>query len=166
VTLSHWAAGEDGDDDLFNPYAFALIIIALLVLALSWNVPRAKLWMAVGGASFFASSLWWDFGDQSVHHIFTMTGDMLVCLAVYNVAKEMWEAGIFLAFFLSVGVSLLRIVGSLPDGDMYASFLEACNYFALACIGFMGILDRVSRYEHTVFSRWYRGLRSTRDSLW
>lgn len=162
----HWAAGEDGDDSLFNPYAFALIIVALVILALSWHVPRAKLWMLAGGASFFASSLWWDFGDKNVHHIFTMACDMLVCLAVYNGAKEMWEAGIFLAFFLSVGVSLLRVVGSLPDGEMYASLLEACNYFALFCIGFTGLLDRINRHDRSVFSRWYRGLRSARSSLW
>lgn len=151
-----------------NPWAIALFIMALIVLALSRGVPRAWLWIGVGSASFVASSAFWEFGTmqmRDLHPVFTFACDALVCLAIHVGAKEKWELGVFVAFLMSVFASLLRLGGFIQDGTLYASLLELCNFGALLLIGGTGLLDMIGKHEDSYFHPVHRRLHSARNTL-
>ena len=147
-----------------NPWAYSIIALALVVLVIARGIPRAWLWIGVGGASFIASSLYWDFGNQQLHPIFTFTCDSLVCAALHAKAEEKWELGVFLAFILSVFCSLLKIGLFLQDDILYAMFLETFNAAALLVIGCTGLTELIGRNEDSAFHRVNRYLHSSRDS--
>jgi hypothetical protein len=150
---------------MFNPWAYSILVLALVALVASWTLPRARLWIAIGMTSFLASSLQWDFGDREFHPIFTLACDALVCLALHIGGREKWELGVFAAFLVSVFCSLLRLGGFIPNGILYASLLELCNYCALLWIGGMGTMERFSKNEGALFYPVRRDLRSAYRSV-
>lgn len=145
---------------MFNPWAYSLMALAVIVMIIARNVPRAWLWIGVGGASFVISSLYWDYGKHELHPILTLTCDSLVCLIVYRRSQEMWELGVFLAYFGSVFSSLLQLGGFIIATWHYAALLELCNAMALLWIGYTGIIDTIGANETSTFHRRYRGLHS------
>lgn len=150
---------------MFNIWAYSVLIAAAIAAVFSYKVPRAWYWIGALVIDFIATSLYWDFGNRSYHPIFTLACDAMVCLVVYQYAKEKWEAGVFLAFLASVFVSLFRIGLLIPDSVSYASGLETCNYIALIIIAGMGIMDAISVRKGNVFSDLSRSLHSTRHSI-
>lgn len=150
---------------MFNPYAYALIGYAIFSLVMTCVTPRAWFWIGLGGASFVASSLYWDYGDRQYHPIFTFTCDALFCLALHLWAKERWELGIFLFFLTSVFASLLKIGGFIPNNTVYASLLELCNWAALFWISGIGLMDLINRYEDSFLRGLHSSLHSARHSL-
>lgn len=134
-----------------SPWTYALVIAALAGMVLAWHVPRAWMWTGIGGASFFASTLYFDYGNQVLHPIMTLACDSLVCLAIYRWAKEKWEILIFLSFWLSVLTSLLMIGGFIPDRVVYASFLEIFNLCAILAISGTGIVQMIGKYGSAGF---------------
>lgn len=150
---------------MLNPYSIALIVAACVVLALSYKTPRAWRWIGLGGASFVASSLYWDYGDHSLHPLFTFTCDALVALCLHLWVKEQWELPILGAYVVSVFISLLKLGGFLPEGIMYASLLELCNWCALLWIGGIGLMDMMKNYDVSFVRRVHSGLHRTRDTF-
>jgi len=147
-----------------NPWAYSIIVLALVVMVIARGIPRAWLWIGVGGSSFVASSLYWDFGDPQLHPIFTFTCDALVCAVLHMRATEKWELGIFAAFILSCFSSLLRIGLFIQDDVLYAQLLEFFSAAALLVIGCTGITERIGKNEGKLFHRINRYLHSPRDS--
>lgn len=150
---------------MFNYYAIALISAAFVTMGLSMKTPRSWMWVGVGGASFVASSLYWDFGDRQFHPIFTFSCDALVCLSLHVMAKEKWELIVFACFLLSCFMSILRIAGFVPGDIMYASMLEVCNWAALFVVGGVGLLDMVRRNGDGLSGSLHRSLHSARNSV-
>lgn len=147
-----------------NPWAYSIVVLALVVMVIARGVPRAWLWVGVGGSSFIASSLYWDYGNQQLHPIFTFTCDALVCVTLHMRANEKWELGIFAAFLLSCFCSLLKIGLFIQNDVLYAQFLEFFNTAALLMIGCTGIMERFGKNEGHLFHRVNRYLHSSRDS--
>lgn len=150
-----------------SPWTYALIAIALVAMAFSYRIPRAWRWIGIGGLSFFASTLFLDYGDRpDLHPFFTFGCDALVCLALYRGYREEWEIGVFIAFLCSCFASLLRIGGFVPIPWVYASLLELCNLGALLWIIGIGVIDIVGRRnENSSVSHWRRRLHSARHSV-
>lgn len=150
---------------MFNLWAYSILILSVVTLAIAWRVPRAWLWVLALATDFIATSLFWDYGNHEFHPVFTLTADALVCLSCHIWAREKWELGFFMIFLSSVFVSLLRLAGFVPNSILYASFLELFNYCALLLISGMGIIDMISRHEVHYFRSLSRRLHSARDSL-
>lgn len=150
---------------MFNPWAYSILIIAVIVMATSRKVPRAWLWVSALVIDFIITSLFWDYGNRDYHPIITLACDALVCCLVHFYAKEKWEAGVFFAFLASVFTSLFRIGLFIPDSVVYASMLETWNYLALAVIFGIGIMDAIASRSGTVFHNISRNLHSARSSL-
>lgn len=151
-----------------NPWAYSLIGLALAAMFASRDVPRAWMWIGIGGASFVASSLFWDFASDDLrlaHPIFTFTCDALVCVCLHKWTEEKWELGVFLAFLTSVFASLLRIGGFIPDHIVYASLLELCNLCALLVIGGTGVVQMAARRGYGAFPRFHSRLHSPRSAV-
>lgn len=150
---------------MFNLWAFALLFAAVVVMALSVKTPRAWLWIGLGGASFLASSLYWDMGDPKWHPPFAFFCDALTCLAFHVWAKERWELGVFACFLTSCFVSIVMIAGWLPNTVMYASLMEVCNWASLIIIGGIGLMDLLKVNEDSVVSVMRGSLHSPRRAL-
>lgn len=153
-----------------NPWAYSIIVLALVTMAIARHLPRAWFWIGIGGASFVVTSLFWDITKpypwvNSFHPIIVFACDAAVCICVSKWAKETWEFGIFAAFFVACFCSLLKLGTFIPEGIMYASFLELCNFCALLWIGGIGILDRVGKHEGGFVHSVHRHLHHPRDSL-
>lgn len=133
-----------------SPYTWALVAMALVAMAFSYQVNHAWRWVAAGGASFFASTLFLDFGDRpDLHPFLTLGCDALVFLLVLKYWKEDWELGVAIAFLASVFCSLMKIWGLLPAPWVYPSLLELANLGALLCITTTGIVDLAGRRENS-----------------
>jgi hypothetical protein len=150
-----------------SPYTWTLISLALVAMALSWNVPRAWWWIGAGGASFFASTLYYDYGgNHHLHPILTLSCDSLVCIALFFGAKEKWELLVFGSFWLSVLSSLLMIGGFIASQIMYASLLEVFNLCAILAISGTGIVQMIGEHGHSsLFHNFNRYLHSARNSI-
>ncbi len=150
---------------MLNPWSFGLLCMAIVALAASWQIPRARLWIAAGAISFIVSSLWWDYGNREVHPLLTFSCDSLVCLLVYLFFQEDWELGFFLAFLASTFSSLLQILGLIHQEWVYASLLEFCNACALLWITTTGIVDMVGKNENSALHPLRARLHFTRHSV-
>jgi hypothetical protein len=150
-----------------SPYTWTLITLALVAMALSWNVPRAWWWIGAGGASFFVSTLYYDYGgNHHLHPILTLSCDSLVCIALFFGAKEKWELLVFGSFWLSVLSSLLMIGGFIASQIMYASLLEVFNLCAILAISGTGIVQMIGEHGHSnLFHNFNRYLHSARNSI-
>jgi hypothetical protein len=153
-----------------SPWTYALIGLALVALYFSAGVPRAWRWIAVGGASFFISTLFLDYGPAPHWHPFvTFACDAAVCLIIVltylNHGGQDWEIGVFIAFLCSMLVSLLRIGGAVPIDWVYASLLELANVGALLWITWTGVIETVGRHENSPVHSLRAGLLRSRGLL-
>jgi hypothetical protein len=148
-----------------SPWTWALIAMAFAAMAFSYRMPRAWGWIGIGGLSFFASTLFLDYGNRpDLHPFLTFACDAAVCLAVFRWYHEDWEVGIFIAFLCSCFASVLMI-GFRLEPWVYASLLELCNAGALLWIGWTGLIDMIGRNEDSALHRVYRRLHSARHTL-
>lgn len=123
------------------------VIVAALV---SYNRPRALLWLALGAADYLFTSAWADL-RFSLHPFITAMTDATVCIVIYVVCKwrggQRWELGVYAAFWLSVGVGFLKLSGYLDTGNasatLYPLLLEAANWLAILSIFASGTLRLV-----------------------
>lgn len=147
-------------------WTWALVAFALVTLALSYRVPRAWRWMAWGGASFFASTLFFDYaGRPDLHPFFTAACDGLVCGYVLYQYQEHWELGIALAYLMSVFSSCLMLGTFIHSQIVYASLLEICNLSAMICISTTGVLEMIGRDERSPFHTLRDFVRHARHSI-
>lgn len=152
-----------------SPYTWALIAVALIAAALSYQIPRAWKWIALGGVSFFASTLFLDFTPWTEWHpIFTFMCDFAVCLVIgfvhFHRGGADWELGVFIAFMCSCFASLLMLALKLEPW-LYASLLELCNLAALLWIIRTGIIDMAGRHENSRFHHLRAVLHRSRYSV-
>jgi hypothetical protein len=148
-----------------SPWTYALIVVALIVMAVSYRVPRAWRWIGVGALSFFASTLFGDYVDRGLHPFFTLLCDTTVCVSVYAFYEEDWEVGVFLAFLVSVFCSALKLGGFIGIGWVYPSLLEICNLGALLWISHVGILQLIGSGASDPVRNWNHHLHRSRHSL-
>jgi len=153
-----------------SPWTLALIIMAGVALALSTGVPRAWRWIALGGLSFFASTLFLDYGPwPQWHPVFTFACDALVCFVIFLTYMEFgghdWELGVFIAFTASCFASLFRLAGWIPIDWVYASTLELCNAGALLWITWTGIIEKIGRHENSPVHSLRSGLLHARSHV-
>lgn len=134
---------------MINPYSLTLAIMAVIALTLAWDVPRARLWIAIIAWSFFISSGAWDALGHEVprfHAFITLLCDCVVCLTVYHAARERWEIWLYRLFLVSVFSSVIRLAGWIDTNILYASLLEIINALAFIMISGVGLLDRIARH--------------------
>lgn len=148
---------------MHSPWTYALIFIALVIMALSYRVPRAWLWVGCGGVSFFVSTLFMTYVGPDMHPVLTLACDALVCWTVFNYYEEDWELGVFLAYMVSVFSSLMMIGGFINQDWVYASLLEACNLCALLWIGTTGVIDMVGKNEDSIVHSFRQRIRHARS---
>jgi hypothetical protein len=123
-------------------YQFALLAGAVIAAALAWNVPRAVLWISLGGLSFLASSWWHDAGFP-YGAAFGAATNLAVCYAIYALAQLRYELRVWNAFHLMILIDLLRMAGVIKTHYTFAVSLELANWLAILIIGTTGILERV-----------------------
>lgn len=148
-----------------SPWTYALVSVALVVMLLSWKTPRAWWWIGVGGASFFVTTLYYDYGNREMHPILTLACDALCALVIYRMYKEDWEVLIFLAFLASVFCSVLMLGGFIKEDWIYASLLELCNLGGLLWIGTTGLVDMVGKNEGSPLHHFRSRIHHARSSL-
>lgn len=147
-----------------SPYTWTLVLIALLVSVLARDLPRARIWIFVGGVDFFLTTIYYDLGFPK-HSAITLMADASVCLLLYFFAREEWEVkGLYRIFQLSVLFSLFHMAKIITDDVTYASVLELCNLMALFVIGGTAILGRVNADGEPRFSSSYSWGRRLRDA--
>lgn len=148
-----------------SPWTIALVSLALVMMLLSFKTPRAWRWIGIGGLSFFATTLFYDYGDKQMHPIFTLASDALCALLIYRGYREDWEIFVFLAFLASVFSSVLMLGGFITADWIYASLLELCNAGALLWIGTTGVIDMVGKNENSALHAFRARLHHARHSL-
>lgn len=152
-----------------NQYEVALLIMALVTLYVSRELPRAWTWVAIGAASCVASSFYWSLGFRD-HTAFTFFADVFVCLALYSGARENWEIILYVLYKVSSFISVVyfastRILGLHVPSELYASGLELINAAALLTIGATALMDR-NRADGPAHARgWHPYLRKVGYAL-
>lgn len=152
-----------------SPYTWALIAVAIFAAALSYQVPRAGRWIALGALSFFASTVFLDYTPwHDLHPVFTFFCDFVVCIVIgvtyFHRGGKDWELGVFIAFMCSCFSSLL-MMGFRLEPWLYASLLELCNLAALLWIIGIGVVDLVGRHENSRFHGLRHMLYHSRSSV-
>lgn len=129
-------------------YQTALLVGAVIVGILAWNVPRAVLWISLGGMSFVAGSGWHDAGlpHGAAFGAFT---NFMICFALYAVAELRWEMRVWNCFHLMIVLDILYLTGFIESHYDFAVGLEIANWMALLVIGAAGLMQRIG---HGVFS--------------
>lgn len=153
-----------------SPWTWALIVLALIALAASSHIPRAWRWIALGGLSFFITTLYLDYGPEpQFHPLLTFVCDAGVCVAIFTTymlyGGQDWEIGVFVAFLCSALASLLRMGGFIPADWAYAGLLELCNAGALLWIIGTGLIEMVGRHENSPVHSLRAYLLHARDPL-
>ena len=122
-----------------NGFQIAIMVGAAVTAIVSWNLPRAFLWISFGTIVAIACDVAYAY-KLPYPEAFTLACDALMCLVIHWFAKEKWEMGTFIIFQFSVLISLLRM-GSFIDGkDTYRLALELCNWAALIMIAGTAII--------------------------
>lgn len=137
-----------------SPWTYALIFLALIAMSASVQVPRAWRWIGLGAVSFFASTLFLDYGPWPAWHpLFTFGCDAMVCAVLFITYMEFggsdWELGVFIAFMCSCLASMLQMGGFIHSLWVYPSLLELCNAGALLWIIWTGLVEMVGRHENS-----------------
>jgi hypothetical protein len=149
-----------------NEFQLALLVGAAFValICLVARQPRGLLWIMAGLLSFVVST-WYGRQDMPYPSAITAFCDVLMCFAVYFMARERWEKYIFYLFQASVLTSLLFFVGVIGPHWAYISFLEAINWLALGVIGGTAALSWVQNARGNHY--WLVGhLRGARRLVW
>lgn len=147
-----------------NEWQMIISAAAIIVAALSYKLPHAVMWIALGAANAVACDVFYAYG-LNYPAAFTLACDCLVCLCINWFATEKWESGLFAVFQVSALISILRLSGILAEEGDYLLLLELCNYAALALIGGTAILggagDRLLRRRWRSYVLWaYHYLRA------
>lgn len=156
-----------------NVFELALLIGAFITLLISWRLPRAALWIALGGLDYLVSSLWW-YAGLRFHPFATLCCDFLMVASIYHMAKQRWELGLFITFQLSMLASVLKMflaaIGTPITNLAYAQVLEAINWVALLIIGGTAIIGwlgepYVGRVGIFATGRWRSAIVAINQSL-
>lgn len=131
-------------------WAALLGLGALVALLISWQIKRARLWVALIMAGYFIPR-YWDLAGLGQIYMFNLLVDAIICIIIDRYAKEAWETRLFKLFRISAIASLLFFVGhvaltyySAPLTFMgyyfeaYGIVLEGINWAALAFITWEG----------------------------
>lgn len=146
-----------------NIFDGALLLGLVVVWALAGRLPRARLWLASGAASYVLSTSWWNLGLPH-HSAFTLFCDASVCLLIYFRGLENWELKVYKIFQFSVLVSLVRMINFEGSADLYPVLLEGCNWAVLLLISFTALLSEATR-GNRAFHRWIGGFYMPNTSL-
>lgn len=122
-----------------NEWQIAIAVVAAIVAAVSYKLPHAFMWIALGAVNAIACDLFYSYA-LPYPAAFTLACDCLVCLCINWFATEKWESGLFAVFQVSALISILRLSGLLADVGDYLLLLELCNYAALTLIGGTAVL--------------------------
>lgn len=159
-----------------SEWQMALLIGAIFTAGVAYKLPRSWLWIGAGAASFVLSTAYYRFG-YPYYPIATLAFDGCVCLAIYGIAKERWEIGLFRLFQASVLVSLvytylLFFSRASAHHTLYVMLLEAINWLALCLIGGTAVADRMRANEGGHIRNWlhsfhwnFVSLRKARKSI-
>jgi len=148
-----------------SEFQLALLIGLIITALISSRLPRARLWLACGAASFVLSTA---YARYSIPHApaFTLACDAALCLTVYFYGKERWEiSGIYRIFQLSVLISLFRLSNIIVDQWTYIVALEILNWAALLLISGTSFLDRARVNEGNSDRNWRPHLHRPNISL-
>jgi hypothetical protein len=146
-----------------NVFDAALLLGFVSVWALSGNLPRARLWLLSGAASYALSAAWWKLGIPH-HPAFTLFCDASVCLLIYFLGLENWELKVYKIFQFSVLVSLVRMLNFEASADLYPILLEGCNWAVLLLITFTALLSGAA-HGNRAFHRWIGGFHRSSVAL-
>ena len=135
-----------------NWYQIALVIGAIAVTVLAWNVPRAALWVGLGALSAIASAWWHDAGFP-YPAVFGAATNLAICFALYAYSQLKWEMRVWNCFHLMIVIDLLYLSGWIYSHYDYAVALELANWLALLIIGSAGIAERAGYGPTWVFAR-------------
>ncbi len=153
-----------------NEFQLAILVGAIIAALISYKLPRALLWMFLGGTVAVACDFYYAYGLPRPA-AFTLASDALLCLSIHWFAKERWELRIFNIYQLSVLISLLRLPGVIASPYVYTLLLELLNWAALLFIAGTAILGRVGAGDYLFYRDWrsrvhraYTYLRSPRET--
>jgi hypothetical protein len=139
-------------------YLYALAAAAIIVAALSWNVPRAPMWIALQALSFCISG-WYHDAGLPYPEVFGVLTNFAVMFALYAYAQLLYELFFWLCFVTMTLIDLLSLTNMLNSHWTLAVGLEAANWLALISIGAAGMADRagIGRYWVAVLRAGPRG---------
>lgn len=124
-------------------YTLALLIGAVIVAAINYNLPRAALWIAVGALNFALTSLYFHSGLAPwwlPHAFVTGIADAVTAILLAIFGAHVWERLVRYCFMLSVLISMSMLLGWIPTEYAYRTGLELCNWLALLVMGGHGLL--------------------------
>lgn len=122
-------------------YLWALALGALIVTALSWRVPRALLWIALGALSFLTSG-WWHDAGLPYGAAFGAFTNFVVIGALFAYAMLLYELVFWGCFLVMLAIDAFYLSGLINSHSYFAIGLEAANWLALLSIGAAGMADR------------------------
>lgn len=122
-------------------FKLVLLAVAVVVFISSSDLPRARLWITAGVASYVLSLLYSDF-KLPYAPAFAVVCDFVVCWMIYALAKQQWELKLMLLFQLSIILNILELGGYINARYLYVYALDVVNLLALMLIGGISILER------------------------
>lgn len=122
-------------------FKLALLAVAVVVFISSSDLPRARLWITAGVASYVLSLLYSDF-RLPYPPAFAVLCDFAICLMIYGLAAKRWELYLMIPFQASILVNILELMRLVPERYLYVYSLDVLNLLALLLIGGMLILER------------------------
>lgn len=126
------------------PWYYQLLLgLALVATGLSYNLPRAWLWIGLGALSFITSS-WWHYAALPHATAFGATTNLIICFLMYIYARQRWEMRVWNCFHLMIVIDLLYMWGWIDSHYLFTVGLEIANWLALIIIGGTGLLSMVA----------------------
>lgn len=123
-----------------DQFQTALLVGAVTTALMSWNVPRAVLWISLGGLSFLLSAAWQAHG-MPYRDAFGAATNVAICLALYALAEKKWEMRVWNCFHAMILLDFLHMAGLIPSNYWLIVSLEIANWTALLIIGAAGITE-------------------------
>lgn len=123
-------------------YFWALVVGAVVASLLSWNIPRAQLWISMLAASFALSSIWHGVG-LPYGAAFGVATNLIISALLYWKADEEWEFRVWNCLHLMIVIDVLYMLGFIQSHFNYAVGLELANWLTLIVIGGRGASERV-----------------------
>lgn len=144
-------------------YQFALVAGACIAAAVSWHLPRAWLWIAMGVGSFIASTAWVRYG-LPYGAAFGAATNLAICFTMYALAEHRWEMRVWNCFHAMITLDILYLFGLIGSKSQFVIGLEIANWAALIVIGATGVMNGVHLgYDHHgILGRIHRTLYSAR----